>query len=704
MSITHRVRRTLGVAMAGAMVLSLLPAGAAFASNHEDICDDAPAESLPSYDDQDSISGTFEEYVECMGAYGIARGFTDGTFGPGQNVTRQQMASFVARFISQAEDGDVDIPTSTPAAYTDRATISDQHIAAVDWLSERGVVEGFPDGSYRPGVNVSRQQMASFIARAIEEVGGDLPEGDDDTFEDVEADSVHADNINALAAAGIVQGFGDGSYRPGNAVTRQQMSQFVILGAAELDDQGLWDGEFIVDEDPSAAVNVTPTASATQAPGTARQYTATLTNDDGTPYTGAVHIRLRDANAEGGLASPGEAATGVQLENVEGVTPPPGTTEYTVPFAGIDGEVTFLVRHTTPNTAADAIPQVFRGNSAATTNAVALGGAVFFTAQPVQEASAQETGAVVVTSTNKAANEFVGTIGGNTRRYVWDNDDIFLPAGQADFVARLSVGDTVTVGPYAPTSAPGQSTFNLTNDVVTPVGVSTPAGPVNVDADTYTITGTANPGWQVVAYRNLDDPAYQPAVDPAVSTAVTVSGDGAYSVTVPLSQGTASSPAANDFILVQRPAGSSTTAPPADANRDTQVVPTITESPTAAFSLNSVVADGDGGVIDGTLDAGDTLTLTFSHNVTMAANASITLRDVDGTVLTLTRGSTMTCTPTTGDTTAVTCEVQGVPLPSTVGGTPGIQLPAQVDAISGFTATSGGQAAAVGTIVVTGDL
>jgi hypothetical protein len=240
-SIRNRARRFVGAAMAGAMVLALMPAGIANATAHSDVCEGAPQ---AQFNDSAAISATFRDYVNCMAAYGITVGDGAGNFNPAGTVNRQNMAVFISRFVVQAETGTTTVPDAAEAGYTDAAAATAEGRRAINYLSARGVVEGYPDNSYRPATAVTRQQMASFIARAMEAVGAVLPDGDD-TFPDVDADNVHADNINALAEAGIVRGYPDGTFRPGVPVTRQQMSQFIVLGAAELDDQDLWEGEFV---------------------------------------------------------------------------------------------------------------------------------------------------------------------------------------------------------------------------------------------------------------------------------------------------------------------------------------------------------------------------------------------------------------------------------------------------------------------------
>ena len=99
------------------------------------------------------------------------------------------------------------------------------HANGVEWMAGQGISIGFTDGTFRPFDDVSRGQMASFLDRAL-----DLPEGDPADFSDVDADSTHGQAIANLAASGITQGFGDGTFRPELNVARAQTASFVYRG------------------------------------------------------------------------------------------------------------------------------------------------------------------------------------------------------------------------------------------------------------------------------------------------------------------------------------------------------------------------------------------------------------------------------------------------------------------------------------------
>ncbi|HVL98459.1 MAG TPA: S-layer homology domain-containing protein [Egibacteraceae bacterium] len=139
-------------------------------------------------------------------------------------------------------------PINAPAAaFTDRARIPDAHRANVDCAAHFEIVRGFPDNTYRPRLQVRRDQMATFIAETLDAAGVALPAGTANTFTDVPATNVHANNINRLAAAGIVEGGPLGL--PGNRygvelrTRRDQMATFLMraAGYAFADDPDAFD-------------------------------------------------------------------------------------------------------------------------------------------------------------------------------------------------------------------------------------------------------------------------------------------------------------------------------------------------------------------------------------------------------------------------------------------------------------------------------
>ena len=143
----------------------------------------------------------------------IAGGFADGTFRPGVDVTRGQIATFLSRALDLEAQQDPDFEDVDP---------DHPHAEGIAAVQEHGLVSGFDDGTFRPQDRAVRGQMATMLA-----AGYDLEAQEDPRFEDVDADHPHAEGIAAVSEAEIAQGFQDGTYRAGSSVTRGQMAAFI---------------------------------------------------------------------------------------------------------------------------------------------------------------------------------------------------------------------------------------------------------------------------------------------------------------------------------------------------------------------------------------------------------------------------------------------------------------------------------------------
>lgn len=96
----------------------------------------------------------------------------------------------------------------------------------ISWLATMDVTQGYPDGSFQPQAPVTRQAMAAFLRRYDAAMGGD-PVAGSISFTDVPAGHPFAADISWLAAAGITEGYGDGTFRPDEPVSRQAMAAFL---------------------------------------------------------------------------------------------------------------------------------------------------------------------------------------------------------------------------------------------------------------------------------------------------------------------------------------------------------------------------------------------------------------------------------------------------------------------------------------------
>ena len=112
------------------------------------------------------------------------------------------------------------------------------HERAIDCMLWWGIANGQSDTRYDTAGSVSRGQMASLLAGLISKSGGTLPSDAPDAFTDDDG-SVHEGSINALAAAGIVDGLGGGLFAPERSVQRAQVTKFLVRGYEAVSERSL---------------------------------------------------------------------------------------------------------------------------------------------------------------------------------------------------------------------------------------------------------------------------------------------------------------------------------------------------------------------------------------------------------------------------------------------------------------------------------
>ena len=102
-----------------------------------------------------------------------------------------------------------------PPAYSDIGT----HYArsAVETWSDYAVLEGYPDGSFRPDGAVTRAELAVVLDRVMGY--GNTAEN---TFTDVPRQSWYTQSVLHLVAEGILQGRFEGLMMPQDRITRQE--------------------------------------------------------------------------------------------------------------------------------------------------------------------------------------------------------------------------------------------------------------------------------------------------------------------------------------------------------------------------------------------------------------------------------------------------------------------------------------------------
>jgi peptidoglycan-N-acetylglucosamine deacetylase len=101
------------------------------------------------------------------------------------------------------------------------------HRRSIEELAAAGIVAGRADGSFRPNDPISREQMASLLVRLLE-LGYGHTLAAGPGFRDVDPSGVHAANVGKLVGAGVTRGVGADRFEPAANVTRGQMASFLM--------------------------------------------------------------------------------------------------------------------------------------------------------------------------------------------------------------------------------------------------------------------------------------------------------------------------------------------------------------------------------------------------------------------------------------------------------------------------------------------
>ena len=253
-----RFRRQIAVLTALAMVASVLVAVPAVAADPEadytatfDACGAAPSSGFEDVPSGHANAGD----INCIAYYGITKGTSATTYSPAMSVTREHMALFLTRLAGLVGINVADDPDDPE--FTDTGDLSTESQTAIAQLADLGITKGTSATTYSPGDDVTRGQMALFIARLMNNMTpqadgaiglstttqyGYTPSDVADNDKKVDIKSAFTDlgtatkdeydAITQLYELGVAAGISDTSYAPGADITRASMAGFM---AAVLD-------------------------------------------------------------------------------------------------------------------------------------------------------------------------------------------------------------------------------------------------------------------------------------------------------------------------------------------------------------------------------------------------------------------------------------------------------------------------------------
>lgn len=143
--------------------------------------------------------------------YAYLMGYPDGTVRPGGSITRAEATTIFFRLLTEESRSQF---WATENRYSD-VSAGQWYNNAVSTMTSAGIVNGYPDGTFRPNAPITRAEMAKIIAlfAKLDKTA--------DRFPDTAGHWAEA-YIRLAAGNGWIEGYPDGSFRPDRSITRAE--------------------------------------------------------------------------------------------------------------------------------------------------------------------------------------------------------------------------------------------------------------------------------------------------------------------------------------------------------------------------------------------------------------------------------------------------------------------------------------------------
>lgn len=159
-----------------------------------------------------SSSDWASKEIDFLYKRGIVKGTGNGQYMPKKALTRAEAAILLTRALN------LDAEDNSPLNYKD---VKDSHSAykEIAAVTKAKIMTGYGNGTFQPDKPLTRAEMAKVLSNSFELAGEGKVH-----FSDVNKDHWAYSAIDALYSAGIAKGYGDGTYKPENFITRAEFA------------------------------------------------------------------------------------------------------------------------------------------------------------------------------------------------------------------------------------------------------------------------------------------------------------------------------------------------------------------------------------------------------------------------------------------------------------------------------------------------
>jgi hypothetical protein len=160
------------------------------------------------------------ESVTALYEAGVISKAADKKFRPLDNVTREEFVKILVLSLGLSPGADFAVfsDTENGAWYN----------AYINAAKENGIVNGYPDGTFGTGLEITREDMAVMAFRAASVLGKSLNSAASEAAEFTDGNEISdyaRDAVSLMKAAGILSGMGDGGFAPKETATRAQAAK-----------------------------------------------------------------------------------------------------------------------------------------------------------------------------------------------------------------------------------------------------------------------------------------------------------------------------------------------------------------------------------------------------------------------------------------------------------------------------------------------
>ncbi len=171
------------------------------------------------------IAGHWAEYnMQKALELGIAGGYKDRSFRPDRTVSRVEFARFVVSALGLS-------PENNPQLYfRDRKAIPAWAEGYVARAVETGIISGYSDGTFKPGREITREEMASILIRALRlQREAEIKNNGWWSFNDYPQIQSWARGAVAVAVEkGLIKGYADNTFGPARKATRAEAVTTIV--------------------------------------------------------------------------------------------------------------------------------------------------------------------------------------------------------------------------------------------------------------------------------------------------------------------------------------------------------------------------------------------------------------------------------------------------------------------------------------------